>query len=227
MKIIKIFVLLILITSCSDKKTEKPLTEFDKIIGKENSETINELIAEFENDFLKRQYPNLNTENAYLKFVTDISKANTEHFVEHSKKARELFDNSKLRLEIYCVMDSTWIEKNPYNDITLLVKGKTKCLNPDGTFERGSMEMPFNEKEISKDSIKKQYMNFVEANFNGKYLKALNSISDESEFLSSFVKDRNDLGIIIPEFIAKRMLAYKVNMNDYYIKRIIITELGF
>ncbi|MCL6294027.1 hypothetical protein [Jejuia spongiicola] len=185
------------------------------------------LVSEFENDFLKRQYPNLDTKSAYEKFVTEISEGKTEHLIEFSEKSRNLFNESTLRLEIYCVVDSTWIEKNPWNDKALLVKGRTKCLNSDGTFENGLMEMPFNENEISRDSIQKRYMNFVESNFNGKYLKALNSISDKSDFWSSFVKDRNDFGIIISEFIAKRMLAHKVDFDDYYIKRLIVTELSY
>lgn len=225
MKIIKTIIILLLFIGCSKNKNQE--TEFDKILGKENTETLNLLVTEFENDFLKRQYPNLDTKNAYEKFVTEISERKTEHLLEFSKKSRELFNKSTLRLEIYCIMDSTWIEKNPWNDKTLLVKGRNKCLNPDGTFENGSMEMPFNENEISRDSIQKRYMNFVETNHNGKYLKALNSISDKSDFWSSFVKDRNDFGIIISEFIAKRMLAYKVDFDDYYIKRLIVTELSY
>lgn len=225
MKAFKTFIILILFVCCKDAKKES--TEFDKILGEENTNTLNLLVTEFENDFLKRQYPNLDIESAYLKFVTQISEGKTEHFIEYPKKSRDLFNRSIFRLEVYCVIDSTWIEQNPWNIKTLLVKGRTKCLNPDGKFENGSMEMLFDENEISRDSIQKKYMNFVETNFNGKYLKALNGISDESDFLSSFVKDKNDFGFIISEFIAKRMLAYKVDMNDYYIRRIIVTEFCF
>ena len=225
MKIFKIVIILLLLIGCSDNKNQT--TEFDKILGKENSETLNLLVSEFENDFLKRQYPNLNTTSAYEKFVTEISEGKTEHLLEFSAKSRKLFNESTLRLEIYCVMDSTWIEKNPWNDKTLLVKGKTKCLNPDGTFENSSMEMPFNENEISRDSIQKKYMNFVESNYGGKYLKALNSIADKSDFLSSFAKNRTDFGIIVSELIAKQMLAHKVDFDDYYIKRLIVTELSY
>lgn len=226
MKIIKFIILLLLLSSCFEKKAEKPQTEFDKILGKENSETMNVLVAEFENDFLKRQYPNLDIEDSYLKFVSEVSEGKTEHFVQFSEKSKKLFRKSRLRLEVYCIVDSTWVEKNPWNNKTLLVKGRTKCLKPDGTFESGSMEMPFNESEVSRDSILKRYMNFVKSNFNGTYLKALNSISDKSDFLKSFVEIRNNFGIINSKLIAKRMLAYNVNMNDYYIRRIIVIELS-
>jgi len=225
MKIFKIIITLLLFIGCSEN--ENPTTEFDKILGKENVETLNLLVSEFENDFLKRQYPNLDTKSAYKKFAIEISEGKTEQLLEFSEKTRSIFNKSNLRLDIYCVIDSTWIEKNPWNDKTLLVKGRTKCLKPDGTFENGSMEMPFNENEISRDSIQKKYMNFVESNYNGKYLKAINSISDKSDFLSSFAKNRTNFGIIVPELIAKQMLAHNVDFDSYYIRRLIVLELSY
>jgi hypothetical protein len=225
MKIFKIIITLLLFIGCSENKN--PTTEFDKILGKENVETLNLLVSEFENDFLKRQYPNLDTKSAYKKFAIEISEGKTERLLEFSEKTRSIFNKSNLRLDIYCVIDSTWIEKNPWNDKTLLVKGRTRCLKPDGTFENGSMEMPFNENEISRDSIQKKYMNFVESNYNGKYLKALNSISDKSDFLSSFAKNRTNFGIIVPELIAKKMLAHNVDFDSYYIRRLIVLELSY
>ncbi len=64
MKYIKLFFILILIVSCSNKKR---ITEFENILGKENSETLTYLVSDFENDFLKRNYPNLDIEKAYRK----------------------------------------------------------------------------------------------------------------------------------------------------------------
>ena len=50
--------------------------EFEKAIGKENVETLNSLIANFETKTLKNKYPNLKTENAYKEFLKDILKYN-------------------------------------------------------------------------------------------------------------------------------------------------------
>jgi len=223
MKIFKIFIILLLFIGCSENKN--PTTEFDKILGKENSETLNLLVSEFENDFLKKQYLNLGIENAYEKFLTEISEEKIDYTKAISEKSKNIFDKSQLRLEIFCVADSTWIETNPWNDKTLLVKARTRCQKPDGTFEKGSMEMPFDEKEISRDSIQKRYMNFVETNHNGKYLKALNAIKYKSDFLNSFATDRNDFGIIPFHFTAERILADKVDLNDSDIRKIIVAEL--
>ena len=227
MKILKIFIILLLFISCSDKKPKNKLTEFDEILGIENSETLSYLVADFENDFLKKQYPNLDTDSAYKKFLSEISQGKTKHLIGISEKSLKIFKNSQLRFEIYCVPDSSWVETNSWNDKTMLVKARTKCINPDGTFENGSMEMPFNEKEISKDSIVKRYMTFVKANFNGKYQKALNSISDKSDFLNYFAETRRDFGLLSSEMVAKMMLDFDVDVNDYYINRIIVAELGY
>ncbi len=72
MKIIKSFIFLALILSCSDKKTENQVSEFEKILGNDNVVTLNFLVSNFEKDFLARQYPNLNTENAYRQFLTEL-----------------------------------------------------------------------------------------------------------------------------------------------------------
>ena len=72
-KILLPFIFLLLIISCADKKSEKQTSEFDKVLGIENVATLNFLVSDFENDFLKRQYPNLDTENAYRQFLLNHS----------------------------------------------------------------------------------------------------------------------------------------------------------
>jgi len=223
MKSIFQILLIFSIWSCSSQnetigKADQQTTEFDKILGTENSHTLNSLVAEFENNFLKSQYPNLDIENAYRKFLAETSEGEINYSRAISEKSKKIFNKSQLRLEIFCVADSTWIETNPWNDKTLLVKARARCKNPDGTFENRPMEMPFDEKEISKDSILKKYMNFVRTNHNGKYLKALNSISDKSEFLSYFVKGRNEFGIIPFYFTAESILDYRGQYLNSYLQ---------
>jgi hypothetical protein len=201
------------------------MTEFDKILGKENNETLNLLVSEFENDFLKNKYPNLEIPNAYKRFLIETSEGRIDYTKAVTEKSKHIFNKSQLRLEIFCVADSTWIEANPWTDKNLLVKARTRCINPDGTFEIGAMEMPFYEKEISRDSILEKYMNFVKTNHNGKYLKALNSISDKSDFLSSFVEVKNAAGIIPFYMTAESLLDFNADLNDYFIRRIIVAEL--
>ena len=147
MKFIKTFIIFILIISCSDKKTENNTSEFDKVIGKENIETLDLLVSDFENNFFKRQYPNLDTEKAYRQFLTELRDEKTENWKSISEKARNKFKASDLRLEMYEFPDSVWILKNSTFDkiesdsLNFLkspfpyVKSRYKYTNPDGTIE--------------------------------------------------------------------------------------------
>ncbi len=136
MKFIYLTIILLLTFSCSN---EKDITEFEKILGKENSETLTYLVNDFESNFLKRQYPNLDTKKAYKQFLTELSKGETEYWNNFSKSSREYLKDSNLRLEIYSVPDSIWIERDPekltlsFSDVPML-KIKRKYLMPDGTF---------------------------------------------------------------------------------------------
>ncbi|WP_445738558.1 hypothetical protein [Mariniflexile sp.] len=112
MKILKTFIFLALIISCAEKKTEENILEFDKVLGKENVVTLDFIVSDFENDFLKRQYPNLNTENAYRQFLTDLRDDKTKNWKRISEKAIEKFESSELRLQMYEFPDSVWILKN-------------------------------------------------------------------------------------------------------------------
>ena len=216
--------------SCSN---EKDIAEFEKVLGKENSETLTYLVNDFESDFLKRQYPNLDTKRAYKQFLTELSKGETEYWKKISKSSREHLKESDLRLEIYSVPDSIWIERDPekltlsYSDLPML-KIKRKYLMPDGTLGFSTSESSFRYKEpIDEDSIIDSRKNWNGINYVGSYTRALNSISNKSRFLTGYLDMRDAAGTIDPRLIAHRMLESKVDLNDYFIKRLIVTEIVY
>ncbi len=230
MKFINLIIILLLTFSCSN---EKEISEFEKILGKENSETLTYLVNDFESDFLKRQYPNLDTKKAYKKFLTELSKGQTEYWKKISESSREYLEKSNLRLEIYSVPDSIWIERNPeiltlsFSDVPML-KIKRKYLMPDGTFGFSTSESSFNYRvPIDEDSIIESRKNWIDINYVGSYSRALNSISNKSDFLIDYLDIREVAGTIDPRLIADRMLETKVDLNDYFIKRLIITEIVY
>ena len=156
MKHINLIILLLLTFSCSN---EKDIVEFEKVLGKKNSETLTYLVKDFESDFLKRQYPSLDTKKAYKQFLTELSIGQTEYWKKISENSREFFEQSNLRLEIYSIPDSIWIERDP-EKLTLsfsgvpMLKIKQKYLMPNGTFEYSTLESSFNYREpINEDSI--------------------------------------------------------------------------
>lgn len=230
MKFINLIIILLLTFSCSN---ENEIAEFEKVLGKENSETLTYLVNDFEADFLKRQYPNLETKKAYKQFLTELSKGQTEYWKKISESSKEYLEKSNLRLEIYCVPDSIWIERDQ-KKLTLsssdvpMIKIKYKYLMPDGTFGYSSSESSFDYKEsINEDSIIKSRKNWTNVNYIGSYSRALNLISDKSNFLIDYLDMREVAGTIDPMHIANRMLDSKVDLNDYFIKRLIITEIVY
>ncbi|WP_034062584.1 hypothetical protein [Lacinutrix jangbogonensis] len=66
---------------------------------------------------------------------------------------------------------------------------------------------------------------WLDVNQLGKYSKALVFISNKSFFLNEHITKRNFFGEIDPFFVAKNMLESKVDFDDYFIKRLIITEI--
>ena len=240
MKFIKKFIFFIVIISCSDKKTEINTSEFDKVLGKENIKTLDFLVSDFENDFLKRQYPNLDTKNAYRQFLTELRDEKTENWKKISQKARNQFKSSELRLEMYEFPDSVWILENSTIDkiesdsLVFLespipyVKSRFKYTNPDGITEymysRSYGEIM---RKSDFDSIINRELESPKMNYVGKYMRALESIKDKSNFIEEFFDTKKSFGLLIPKSTARVMLNYDIDLNDKLNRKIIVLELVY
>ncbi|WP_250437185.1 hypothetical protein [Hanstruepera flava] len=230
MKFINLIIILLLTFSCSN---DKEIEAFENILGKENSETLTYLVNDFETDFLKRQYPNLTTKQAYKQFLTELSNGKTENWEQISKKSIAYLEESTLRLEIFSVPDSIWIERDP-NKLTIsnsripLLKIKSKYLTPDGTLGYTTSESTFEfVKPINEDSIIESRKYYYNINVIGSYSRALNAISKKSYFLINYLDKREAAGRYDPRIVAKQMLKSKVDLDNYFIKRLIITEIVY
>ncbi len=239
MRIFKLFIFLIFIISCTDKKTGHKISEFDKVLGNENIATLDFLVSDFENDFLKRQYPNLDKENAYRQYLIELRDEKTDNWGRISQKARDKFKSSDLRLEMYEFPDSVWIiENSAFDKIESdsldfirqpvpYVKSRFKYTNPDGkteyTFSRGGYTNLTPNSDF--DSIINRVLNSPEINFIGKYLRALETIKDKSNFHKEFYQHKYSAGFIFPKSTARVMLEYDVDLNDELNRKIIILEL--
>lgn len=229
MKYIKLLLILILIISCSN---EKRISEFENVLGEENSRTLTYLVTDFENDFLKRNYPNLNTKQAYHRFLTELENNTAGNWEKTSEQSRKRFDNSNLKLEIYSIPDSIWIEKNP-EKMTLNYAGpmmmiRRKSLKSDGTFDFRTSETSVNySNSVNKDSIINSRKRYVDVNYLGKYRSALSSVSKHNKFIEKHLYMTELAGILDPRLVAAEMLDMNVDFSDYFIKRLIITEIVY
>ena len=184
---------------------------FEKTLGKENIATLNSLIEEFETKTLKKEYPNLTTENSYKEFLKD----------NYSIDKRKTFVESKLKLNIYCVPDSIWIKKRTFflrKEIDV-IETRYKCLNPNNEIIYNMTQSG----DISKTlTLSKQDKKRVKINLIGSYIKALEKIYNKSNFLNFYLEHiKMTATPMLPPIMSYYILKNNINTNDYFVKRII------
>jgi hypothetical protein len=198
--------------------------EFEKTLGKENVETLNSLIENFETKTLKNKYPNLKTENAYKEFLKDILKYN------YSLLENKIFPESKLKLNIYCVSDSTWVEERELSSgkKSEMIKTKYKCLNPNGkVIYSSSISYCCNEKSKTLKHVENQKED-VQINFNSIYLKALEEIPNKSKFVEYYLENiKMTADPIHPFWMSQYILKNDIDINDYFTKRLIFINMFY
>jgi len=100
--------------------------EFESILGKRKTSALNLLVSDFDKN-LNRIYPDLETSQAYLKFLTDIKNNNITDWNEYKFQSKETnleYKKSGLRSEIY-VEKNTELEPN-YAGKYSIAMGKLK-----------------------------------------------------------------------------------------------------
>ena len=187
-------------------------TVFEKTLGKENVETLNFLIENFETKTLKKEYPNLTTENSYKEFLKDNSIYKRKTFVE-----------SKLKLNIYCVRDSIWIKKRTLSSgkESDMIVTRYKCLKQNN-------EVVYNKSIHHCCSDRSKTLSFIEKdkrivqiNLIGSYIKAFEKISNKSNFLNLYLEHiKMTATPMLPPLMANYILKNNINTNDYFVKRI-------
>ncbi len=239
MKFIKILIILILSFSCSNQKqSEQRILEFENILGVENSKTLSYLINDFENDFLKKQYPNLKSEDAYKVFLIELRDGKTINGRDFSNKSREYFNASKLKQDIYQYPDSVWILKNSEMDkieadsMLFLydpypyIKLRYKDLNKNGTYEYSYSRIHTNIKPNSNfDSIITRRLKIPEYNYSNKYMQALYAVKETDTLIKKYFDLKQNGGSSPSDFFARGILELNPDFNDYFHKRIVVMEL--
>ena len=190
-------------------------TAFNKTLGKENAETLNSLIENFETKTLKKEYPNLTTENSYKEFLKD----------NYSIDKRKTFVESKLKLNIYCVRDSIWIKKRTLSSgkESDMIVYRSKCLNPNNEVVYTKSIRQCCSDRTKTLSFSEQDKRIVQKiNLIGSYIKALEKIYNKSNFLNFYLEHiKMTATPMLPPIMANYILKNNINTNDYFVKRII------
>ena len=72
--------------------------EFEKILGKENSETLTLMVSDFEIGFLKTKFPNLTSDKAYERILIEMSNSNSLSWNELPKFDKTRFEQSPIKI---------------------------------------------------------------------------------------------------------------------------------
>lgn len=120
--------------------------------------------------------------------------------------------------------DSIWIERESNN--SAITKIRYKYLTSDGTLNFRRSESHINYKgTINEDSIIN--MNWARLNFEGRYKKAFETVFQKTGFVEEYIDVMDQSGGSNPASFVYRILETNVDYNDYFIKRLILTEMVF
>ncbi|UPQ78594.1 hypothetical protein M0M57_13305 [Flavobacterium azooxidireducens] len=248
MKSIICSLVIVLFYSCQPTNIDSDIVEFEKELGEKNVATINLLLEDFEQNYLKVHYKNQSLDSAYYNFLVYIKKGNSLKEYPNHKKMYTVFSNSDLFSEIYLKPDSVWIARDKHSDIANLTKDdkvvmklncdkeypklikRYKSFNQSGKveydFETENNCSGFNDYEkFSDEEIIMKALKQLQPNNLGKYTKALYNLQDRGTVFKKFQKIKESAGFIDHSNIAFGLVYYKADMSDYFIRRIILLEM--
>ena len=153
-------------------------------------------------------------------------------FLFYGAKYIQIIKKSKLKLQIYSLPDSIWIEKDInktiFKGFDPTLKIKWKSLTNKGIYEYRTSESSVNHmKNMSEDEIIKKAENRVSINYFGSYNKAINAVFNEPSFINEYFEIRDNSGNSNPSIFINRLLNSNSDFNDYFIKRITVIELVY
>ncbi len=183
------------------------------------------MVSEFENGFLKTKYPKLSTEKAYSEYLTELESNITGNWERPTKKNIDKFNQSELKKVIYGLPDSIWVEKTENKNRTDY-RIRQKYLTVKGEYKIGTLEASI-PKVSDEDSLTATLENHYDINYIGKYREALKTISKEDKFIKKYLQMTNEAGMLDPRMVAYEMLIADLDFDDYFVKRLIVTEIVY
>lgn len=178
---------------------------------------------DFETNFLKKNYPDKNIQNSYKKFLKDFFENEIELNSGLLQNGEKILEKNNLKFHIYNVIDSIWVGKSVIsesNEKVLITK--YKHLNTNGEFNYAISETSQNNLSLKRSILEK----YKEPNLNGIFFESLKRASLKSELLKPYVENLNISGSFMsPLVLAGNILNNKVDLNNYFVRIIILTNI--
>ena len=200
-------------------------TEFQNSFGKVNTKNLDLLIFDFESNILKKKYPEQNIQNSYKKFLEDFILNEFELNSDLLKSGEKILEKNNLKFHIYNVVDSIWIGKSVISESNKKVLiAKYKHLNTKGEFDYSISETSQTNLTLKRNIFEK----YKEPNLNGIYFESFKKASLKSELLKPYVENMNlSRSFMSPLVLANNILKNKVDLNNYFVKIIILTNIVY
>ena len=199
--------------------TNQKELEFENSLPKMDLATIEEMVNVYDN-LVESKY-NGNPNQLFLEIANDQTIFNKSYAEKYCKLVKK-FDNSTLEFKT---------KKASYDSVYLTTDGTIVKLKKDQ--EQGKDDLVLEEdillipqwstmEEEIQEIKDNGYHEFVSES---SFLNALRKIADGNEDVLGFIDRKEMVGYLSPKRLAIGLLEYDLDLNDYFIKRIIVFEL--
>jgi len=99
-------------------------TEFENSFGIKNVKILNELIRDFEEDILSKNYSTLSTDKAYESYLNDYVGSQLSNKEFNTTVSIKKFNRSRIKSLIYCNIDTVYVgpsERAPEINIRAII----------------------------------------------------------------------------------------------------------
>lgn len=239
--IYKTFILILFLgSSCAENTDINNVFAFNKFLGKEKSEVLDEAVISFEK-YLELNYKNENNNKKRIKlflneYVLKSEPDTTKLFTTKTNRVIvEKFEKSGLRKEIWLYHNE---EKNykpnyniyeffPYQEFETEDSIATVNLIDLNNIEEDIIEIDSVEYIKREKELVERMTNSLSRNTFGDFLFGLTKFTSEDSFVHRYTKSRVLGGNFSPHFIIPGLLKQDINLNDPFIKRIITVDFYY
>lgn len=221
------------LTSLSCNNNTSDNKEFIEFLGTKKSEALNKLVFSFD-DFIKTNYGDVNDKNIRA-FLNDFSCEDSLNSIlifetEKNKKILEDVEKTGLRKDIWLYGSETDYKEYPILELT----SKTEQNDSLKVVELDIKDefIPIrSDKSINYDSLEKaiklRWDTTLSSNQRGAFLFGLYKYSNDT-IIKDYVEAKTSVGgDISPCLISDGLLSLRTDLNNVYIKYIILTEIYY
>jgi len=213
-----IIILLLINISCTPKAD---YAAFKSTLGANNSAMLDALIVDFEQNYLNTHYKNKSMDDAYHHFLIDLKSGKINERIKASPDIIHSLKRSALYNELYVIIDTVW--HNSEDDVYYI---KNKYLQQDGTYESITTQSRLIKRaNIDINAEIKRLYETKERNLASKYWQAIKQESISNAELNEYVQTIESLGSPMPHAMASGLLDAGLEIDNYLMKVLIVTEL--